>query len=126
MADKITIDIDARELLRALDQLGAEAERHVLDAARVTGKRIAAEAKARVARATGETLRAITVEEKDGAVQVFVGRTSHPAALPAWLEFGTQKMGARPFLFASARLEEGSHLRRVREALQGAIRELGF
>ena len=35
-------------------------------------------------------------------------------------------MTAQPFLFASARLEEGAHDRRAREAVQAAIDETGL
>ena len=49
-----------------------------------------------------------------------------PANLPQWIEFGTKKMQARPFLFSSARLEEGAHVRRISEALTVAIEEQGL
>jgi len=35
-------------------------------------------------------------------------------------------MTAKPFLFVSARLEEGAHDRRAREAVQAAIDEKGL
>ena len=126
MADTLTIDVDATALLRMLDQLGrSAAAQHLKAAAKVTAERIATEAAARVARRTGKTAAGIKVEETrtgNGYV-VFVRRPEMPG-LPAWLEFGTKYMTARPFLFASARLEEGPHERRVAQALQEAIDEV--
>jgi hypothetical protein len=136
----ISIEVDTRALLAALDAIPAEVHAHLKAAAKLTAENIAAEARRRVARRTGETAAHIVVEEThsgDGYI-VWVepdvrisshtmpsGRTHTQAvsynALGGWLEFGTRFMSARPFLFASARLEEGAHDRRSREAIQAAI-----
>jgi hypothetical protein len=65
------------------------------------------------------------VDEDKGVVRVFVGRTSHPAGLPAWLEFGTWKMTPRPFLLVNAELEAPGHLARVSEAMNQLVSEVG-
>lgn len=123
-----SVDIlGADELAVALTEVGVLAERHLKDAAYITAGAIAREARARVARATGETAQGITVQEtysRDGYV-VFPHRPDQPG-LPGWLEFGTEKMGARPWLFNSARLEELSHRRRVQQAIGFAIEDAGF
>jgi hypothetical protein len=49
-----------------------------------------------------------------------------PANLDIWLEFGTRHMEARPFLHASAQLEEGPHERRIQQAINDAIQEVGL
>ena len=130
MADRLTISVDVRALLAALDQLGPAAERHVHRAARITAEQIRDEASGRVRRATGKTAGAITIEEAPpplGGYRVFVGAVLGRAAnLPQWIEFGTRRMEARPFLFSSARLEEGAHLRRISEAMTKAIAETGL
>jgi len=122
---KMSIDVDSAAVVRMLSSLGTVAEARLLEAATVTGKRVADEARSRVARRTGKTAGAIAVavDDKKKSVRVFVGRTSNPAGLPGWLEWGTSRMRARPFLFASARLEEAPHMRRVKEALQDAVDE---
>lgn len=129
MADNLTVTVDTRALLDALARLGPAAERHVHAAARVTGERIQVEARGRVRRATGQTAEAITLEEAGSPLngwRVFVAPTSHPANLPIWIEFSTKYMEARPFLFSSARLEEGPHRERIAEALQDAIDGVGL
>lgn len=130
MAKFFTVDADASALLAALDQLGAVAERHVKNAAAVTAGRIQQEARARVRRATGQTAAAITVDEAPaplGGYRVYVGQMGQrPTELPLWLEFGTVKMTAQPFLLSSARLEAGAHERRIAEAIQDAIDEVGL
>src|SRR3990167_3807251 len=126
MAQLLNIDVDPRGALAALDRLGAAVERRLLDVARVTGGRVKAEAQRRIARRTGRTAEAITSEDsRDGrGVVVYVKTPSN-----AWpnvdlaLEFGTVKMTPRPFLHASAALEEGPHRRRVEEAIGEAIEE---
>lgn len=124
MANLLQIDVDARGLIAALDRLGAAAERHVLNAAGVTAARIAQEARSRVARATGKTAAGIGIDvAKVGAGYVVFAERPEMPGLPGWLEFGTQHMTARPFLFAAARLEEGAHDRRIREAIHDAIDE---
>lgn len=125
----LTVDVDASALLAALDRLGVEAERICQEASKVTANKIVNEAKKRVARATGETQRAIVSEQAPGPLggyRVFVGTTSHPANLPQWLEWGTKHMSARPFLFSSARLEEGPHRQRIAAAVQDAIDAQGL
>lgn len=141
MADLLSVDVDTSRLIAALDRLGDVVHRHVKAAAKVTADRIAAEAKMRVPRATGETAAGIHVEEAhsgDGYVVLPSVREDKLiwhnrgrghiqnyswSNLPWWLESGTWKMAPRPFFFPSARLEEGPHDRRVREAIEQAIRE---
>jgi hypothetical protein len=127
MSDKLTIAVESEALFDALDALGVSADAHVLAAAEVTGRRVADEARARVRRRTGETARGITVEQaKVGiGVVVFVDRPDEPG-VPSFLEFGTKFQTATPFLFNSARLEEGAHTRRMVQALQDAIDDSGF
>jgi HK97 gp10 family phage protein len=130
MAGELRIDVDVSALLAAFDRLGPVAERACHAAARATAERVREEARARVRRATGQTASAITVDEAEpplGGWRVYVDRMgSRPANLPIWIEFGTSKMPAQPFLFNSAQLEEGAHLRRIAEAIEDAIGEVGL
>jgi len=126
MADSLTFDVDTTALLAALDAMPEAVLAHLKPESKVTADNIAAEAARRVRRRTGKTGDAITVEETrngDGYV-VFVGQGR--GHIGRYLEFGTKKMPAKPFLFASARLEEGPNLRRARLAIQDAIDEKGL
>lgn len=124
MAPLLTIDVDASAVLRAFDVLGTAAERLLKGAASETAEKIANDARARVRVDTGQTKRGILIETSydDRGFAVIATNPDEPG-LPGWLEFGTNKMTASPFLFNAARLEEGAYLRRVAEALDDAIGE---
>lgn len=128
----MTVDVETRELLQAMDRLGDLAEDYAKAAGMETATRIASEAEARVARREGVTASNIVATDelpswlgggKGGptSAYVYVKAVRRPANLPLWLETGTRYMGAQPFLFVSARLEEGPHLRRLADAMQRAI-----
>ena len=124
MSNGLTIDVDASALFKMLDQLGESADAYIKEVAKVTAERIAQEARGRVARRTGKTQSAISVTEEEHGARVFVGRVAgRNPNVPLYLEFGTKFMSARPFLFVSAMLEEGPHMKRVERALQKAIDE---
>lgn len=138
MAEMMTIDVDASDLIRAFDRLGDEADRHVKAAARVTADRIVSEAKRRVARRadpstrppdrSGPTADMIRSEETyDGKGYIVLANDKKSRAHVAqWLEFGTSHMSPRPFFFSSARLEEAAHLRRTEQAVRDAIDGVGL
>ena len=122
------IEVDNRDVIAALsgaaDHIGGRVKEQ---ASHVTADRIAVEARGRVARRTGQTQAGIVVEEThDGEGYVVLVRHPTKPGLPRWLEFGTSKMSARPFLFASAHLEEAPHARRVEDAVLVAIKETGL
>jgi len=124
MSNGLTIDVDASAMFKMLDQLGETADAYIKEVAKVTAERIAQEARGRVARRTGKTQSAISVTEEEHGARVFVGRVSgRNPNVPLYLEYGTKFMSARPFLFVSAMLEEGPHMKRVERALQKAIDE---
>lgn len=129
MAGELTIDVDATNLLRLLDQLDDRAGEALKMVAKETAERIRTEARARLSRqtsGTGQTAEAITIEDIKGGYKVYVAPVSGRAEnVPLWLEFGTQRATSRPFLFAAAVLEEGNHLRRLTEALQDELTGLG-
>ena len=86
MSELLSVEVDTNALFDAIDALGVSVDAHVLAAAHVTGDRIAAEARARVRRATGETASGITVEEAHVGigVVVFVDRPTNRACRAGW------------------------------------------
>jgi len=123
----MTLNVDTTALLAALDAIPDAVLAHLKPESKITADNVAAEAARRVQRRTGKTGDAITVEEThngDGYV-VFVGNGR--GHVGRYLEFGTRGHAhAHPFLFVSARLEEGPNLRRARLAIQDAIDEKGL
>jgi hypothetical protein len=119
-------DIDTGPVLAALRRLGSEAQPRLREVSLATGRRVADEARGRVARRTGQTAAAITVDEDNGVVRVYVAHVPRRSSnVPLWLEFGTWKMRARPFLLVSAQLEAPGHLSRVAAALDTLLSEVG-
>lgn len=128
MSSLLRAQFDTSALLAALDALEGEVLRkHLLGASAITAARVKSEAEMRVRRRTGRTARGIVVQEATaGTGHVVIATNTDEPGLPGWLEHGTEKMRATPFLFASARLEEGAHAARCREAVQDAIDEVGL
>ena len=152
MGDFLSVDVDARGLLAAMDRLGHSLEARLLEVSRDTADQVAREAKSRVARRTGATAEGIIVERaRVGAGYVVIAQKVEPrvigpnllphhrAALqklsplkesrkniPAWLEFGTNKMLRQPFLFPSVEIAREGHMRRLREAVQDGIDAVGL
>ena len=126
MPNQSTRDIETTALLDALEAIPDAVLAHLKPESKITADNIAAEARARIRRRTGQTGDAITVEEThkgDGYVVFVGGGRTH---IGRFLEFGTRHQPAQPFLFASAHLERGANLRRARRAIQDAIDEQGL
>jgi hypothetical protein len=126
MSDRMTITVDTRALIAALDTFADVLGVRLKADAKITADNIDREATGRVRRRTGATAEAIIVEEThsgDGYVVYVEGERHH---VGFFNEFGTKFMTAKPFLFASARLEEGAHDRRVRQTIQDVIHEKGL
>lgn len=126
MSNQLTLDVDDTALLAALDTMPDACAAHLKPESKVTADNIAAEAAQRIQRRTGATGDQIVVEEThngDGYVVLVRGNRQHIAR---FLEWGTVHQRAYPFLFASARLEEGPNLQRARLAIQDAIDEKGL
>jgi len=142
MPDRMAIEIDNAALLEALSAVaGPEMQEAVDDAGKETAENICREARARVARRTGETQsHIVVVKARDGKgwvvwVEPDVMISHHTSqrsgrshtqrvsynALGGWLEFGTKFMTKRPFLHPAVALEEGPHLQRLYEAIQVEI-----
>lgn len=124
------IEADSAALIAALDRFGDTAELFLLPACLETANAVARGAEARVRRRSGHTAQQIRVEPmSDGEGKGYIVRANDPSSkkhLESWLEFGTVHMTAKPFLFPAAEVENPSHDRRIREAIEDAIRAEGL
>jgi hypothetical protein len=93
-----------------IPQILREAMRDVRTANRISAERIAREAQANVARDTGRTAASVEALPTNEGYEVHVDFPGH------LLEFGSVKMGARPFLVPAAEAERAAHERAVRRA----------
>ena len=127
MADGFSATVDDAALLAMFDRLGPSIEFHCREVGRDTAKRIVSEAQGRVRRATGQTAKGIHWElSQDDKGYVVLGyRKGEQAPVDRFLELGTATMLKRPFFWASMEVEAAGHRRRLEEALQAALTELG-
>ena len=119
--------VEATELIAKLDRLGPSADYVTREVGRETAKLIVAEAKRRVARASGDTQTGIHWEmTRDGKGYVVLAYEAGKQPPVDWyLEQGTKFLRARPFFMSSALLEEGPHMRRLEEAVQKFLDDVG-
>lgn len=131
-----------RELQEAMRQLPKKLERRVLNAALMTGAReIANEAKARAPVRTGtlrRNIRARPGRPTDGHTATTIvgvrkltfrqvarlrskGKSADDPFYWRWLEFGTAKMAARPFLRPAFEAKKVSAAHTIKEALKVRI-----
>lgn len=128
MAQMFEVDVDAKALIAMLDRVGPSVDFHARDVGRETAVNIVAEARGRVARATGETGEGIHYEKtRDDSGYVVLGYESGRQEDPVdrYLEYGTKYMLERPFFFSSAVIEAASHQRRLATRVQDVLRDLG-
>lgn len=118
----------------ALERLGDAALKHTVPASRVSAESIAREARRRVARDTGQTAQGIGTEMlKNRTGYVVYSVNQRMPNLPLWIEAGTRKgkphsrtEQAQPYFYPAVRLEESAHERRILEAIDKAIVEVGL
>jgi hypothetical protein len=117
------IQVDASELEAALRQLPSAIRRGVLrEAAAPTAEAIAARARELVPVDTGRTRDGIVTDVSELSAAVISSRQPMPSVV-LWLERGTRKMAARPYMSVAAQLEEHRWLQRVSDALERALEE---
>lgn len=125
--DMFTASVDAADVLALFDRLGPSVDFVCRDVGLDTAKRITAEAQARVARATGDTETGIHYEmTRDGAGYIVLAyQAGAQDPVDKYLEYGTRFMGAKPFFFASAELENEAHRRRLEDRIQEFLTNVG-
>lgn len=133
MSDRLQIEIDVTTLLAALERFPSILAPRLKAGGKVTAEAIKVESMRRIARRQGgptrnrHTAEGHTVEETrngDGWV-VYVASPDAPG-VPRFLEFGTEKMTAREFLFPAAAMHEGFHDRLMREIVVETIAAEGL
>lgn len=126
--DSVTVDVQDG-ISAALDRLGDAAAPLLLAVAKESAESIKADVQARIRRqtnGTGRTANAVTVDQVEGGYRVHSGDMQDRAAnLPTWLEYGTKHMTPKPAWNAAILLQQGTHMRRLEDAMQAAIDGLG-
>jgi hypothetical protein len=128
VSDNFSATVDASSVLALFDRMGPSIEFLARNEALETAKRIVREAQARVKRATGQTASGIHFAVTyDGAGYVVLGYTTgnNDAPVDRFLEYGTEKMYAKPFFWSSAELESGPHMRRLTDRITEWLVEVG-
>jgi hypothetical protein len=123
-----TASVDSQAVIAMLGRVGPSSDYVCREVARDTAKRIVAEAKARVRRATGATESGIHWElTRDGKGYVVLAYRAgaQTARVDYLLQYGSVRMYAKPWFFSSAYLEEGPHMRRLEEALRKFLEDVG-
>ena len=108
------------DLRRAMAQLRFSALRNAVAVVRDSAEDIEREAKARVAVASGETRDSIKTIYRDGGLAATIGTGYF---LGRFIEQGTRKMPARPFLNPAFQMVRPKFLQRLDAALNAAGRE---
>ena len=108
----IKIEFEDRRLQELSDQLQAKARQVVLIAAHNTERR----AKELVPVDTGATKNSIEVHPGPGDAEASVGPSTEYAP---FLEFGTRRMAARPFMVPAAEAERGPFMAALKAIVEG-------
>lgn len=139
LTNDFSIDVDAAEVVQALNELGDFAQPFLNEASRESAESMEREAVARLRRqlgpnSTGETEAGIeSLPADDGNGYVVVSSNARMPNLPLWIERGIRKgkprshtEAAKPFFYVSAELEKGAHFRRIEDSMQDAIDARGL
>jgi hypothetical protein len=123
----LTVELDTTAFDAGLVQWTAEMAARTKAASEVSAAAVVREAQGRVARRTGALASGIHYEEsRDGRGYVVLALRADRPNVGFYLEFGTRYMTKRPFLYASAAVEQPGHERRIADAVQTAIDITGF
>lgn len=121
------LTIEVKETIgRAFDQLERELEAELRALASRTGRAVRDTARAAVAVDKGVTRDHIISEDREDGTRVYVASTpERPTNLDIWLEFGTRRMAARPFLHPAAALHQRRFEREVAQRLRAVVARTG-
>ena len=145
----VSVTIDTKEILASLNRVGNRAQGLALAQAFRTASAIKSAAQSMIAKRRPYTYSLIVFEPtrrgngyvvmmtdqyKDGTAPARHRSNRNRGALKykqekhvgLWLEFGTNRMRPRPWLFPAASTQEQPYLAGLAESLERAIREEGF
>ena len=116
------------EFKQAVERLPAAVEAACRKVARDTALRVAAEARRRVPVDTGQTRDSIVVrprvEQKRYEVEAGSARHGRAANVAIWLEYGTVKMSARPFMRPALDGEQDRYRRELEAEVSRTAQEI--
>lgn len=115
---KTKITVDASGFLKSADRLKITTRLRVIHAVDETRQKIEEKAKENIAVDSGKTKRAIDSETVRGGMQAIVGVKKSRAHIGRWLEFGTAKTRAQPWLNPAAESERQNHIDRMKKAVR--------
>jgi HK97 gp10 family phage protein len=112
------------QVQRAMRKMPAQAKSGVQAVFDDTAQRVVTRAEDRVARRTGLLHASIGWRSRPRSLAAVVGIEGPDAYYWKFIEYGTVKMSARPFMRPAAMAEEQGHRKRVYEALQDASEDM--
>jgi HK97 gp10 family phage protein len=122
MAQRAKVELQGKDSLkRAFANLSSEARREVKDITRTAASEIEQQAKSRVRVDTGYTQSTVKKEIAADGLGATVGSNWFKAR---FLEHGTVKMAARPWLFPAFEMVRPKYLERIQAALYGVLRSV--
>lgn len=121
----IEVSVETQRLIDALQRVPERLQAPIDAVVQSAAENIAREAKARVARRTGATAKAITAVKARrgrGWVVLTALEPDIPTNLDLWIEVGTSTgMPARPYLHPAAALERAPFEARIREVIRREV-----
>lgn len=132
MAQAGVMQTGMTEARRTVDRLPRAVSQALRGAAFVTATRIRDKAKALLlaqTQGTGKTAAAIAVHEDEDQQQFRVESKAvrpAPANLPLWLEHGTVKMSARPYMRPAAESQRDEYVRASERAISHLAKDIGL
>ena len=123
MVGSITVE---QNVTKAFDELERQLEQELRTLASQTGQAIRDTAKATVSVDEGVTRDNVVSEDDEKGTRVFVRSTPNRASnLDLWLETGTPKMTAKPFLHPAKELHRGRYERETEQRIRKVVTTVG-
>lgn len=132
MAEGRVTETGMSEARRTLERLPRAISSALRGVAHLTAVRIRDGARQRLlaqTHGTGKTANAIAVREEEAKQQFLVESKAvrpAPANLPIWLEYGTSKMAARPYIRPAAESQRDDYTRATEAAVGRAASQAGL
>lgn len=123
MSSAITIT-GVDELRARLRRLPELVRPHIAQAHAATGEQLVAGAQARAPKFTGRLREKLSARVSADGARVNISLETPRPFYWYWVEFGTSKMAARPFLLPTVDAERSAHVSRLEAAIGRAVQAL--